>query len=333
MAIQFRRREFIFTLGGAAAAWPLAGRAQQGERVRRIGVLTPLVEADPETQMRIAAFRQGLEKLGWVDGRNIRIDYRWGGGNAERICHYAADLIALGPDVVLAHGSPVVAAFQQATRTVPIVFANVIDPVSAGFIDSLPRPGRNITGFTLFEYAISGKWLELLKEIAPRVKRVAVLRDTSIAAGAGQLGAMQTAAAGLGMELSPSDVRDAAGIERALTTFASAASGGLVVTGSTLALNYRSLIVTLAIRHKLPAVYPYRYFAAIGGLISYGPNPIGPYRRASEYVARILRGEKAGDLPVQNPTSYDLVINLKTAKALGLEVPPMLLARADEVIE
>ena len=329
-----RRRELITLLGGAAVAWPLAARAQQRERMRRIGVLMRLAADDLEGQARIAAFLQGLQEGGWSVGRNVRIDYRWALGDAERSRKYAAELVALAPDAILAAGGAVVAPLLQATRTVPIVFAQTPDPVGAGFVASLARPGGNATGFAIFEFGISGKWLELLKEIAPRVTRAAVLRDLALAAGSGQLGAIQSVAPSFGVELSPIDVRGADEIEHAVTAFArSSSNGGLIVTGSALATVHRDLIVALAARHRLPAVYPVRVFATGGGLISYGPDSIDPYRQAAGYVDRILRGEKPADLPVQTPTKYELVINLKTAKALGLDVPPTLLARADEVIE
>jgi putative ABC transport system substrate-binding protein len=328
-----RRREFITLLGAAAAAWPLAARAQQADHVRRIGVLMTLAADDPEGQVRLSAFVRGLQQLGWTDGRNVRIDTRWGAGDADRYRRYATELVALVPDVVLASTSLAVGRLQEATRTVPIVFVQVIDPVGAGFVDSLGRPGGNTTGFTVFEYGISGKWLELLKEIAPSVTRVAVLRDPAIAAGSGQLSAIQSVAPSFGVELIPVGVRDAGEIERAITAFARSSNGGLIVTGSTLAAGHRDLIITLAARHRLPAVYADRVFVASGGLISYAPDRVDHYRRAASYVDRILKGEKPADLPVQAPTKYELVINLKTAKALGPEVPPTLLARADEVIE
>ena len=327
------RREFITLLGSAAAAWPLAARAQQKERVRRIGVLNTFAAEDPEGQARIGAFLQGLQEWGWAVGRNVRIEYRWAAGDAERIRKYAAELVALAPDVILAAGGAVVAPLLQATSTVPIVFAQTPDPVGAGFVASLARPGGNATGFTIFEYGISGKWVELLKEIAPRVTRVAVLRDPAISSGTGQLGAIQSVAPSFGVELSPLNMRDAPEIERAVTAFAQSSNGGLLVTGSALATVHRDLIITLAARHRLPAVYPVRFFVSSGGLISYGPDSVDPYRRAAAYVDRILKGEKPADLPVQAPTKYELVINLKTAKALGLTVPETLLARADEVIE
>jgi putative ABC transport system substrate-binding protein len=328
-----QRREFITLLGGAAVTWPLTARAQQGERVRRIGVLQSLAADDPEGQARLAAFAQGLQQSGWTIGRNVRIDTRWAVGDAERFRRYAAELVALAPDVILAVGAAAVAPLLQATHTVPIVFVNTSDPVGAGFVESLARPGGNATGFLLYEYGISGKWLELLKEIAPRVTRVAVLRDSTLGAGIGQLGAIQAVAPSFGVELRPVDVRDVPEIERAVAAFARASNGGLIVTGSSLALVHRDLIVTLAARHKLPAVYFQRVYVTSGGLISYAPDQIDQFRRAAGYVDRILRGEKPADLPVQAPTKLELVINLKTAKALGLELPATVLARADEVIE
>jgi putative ABC transport system substrate-binding protein len=328
-----KRREFITILGGAAAAWPIKARAQQGERMRRIGVLQTLAADDPQTQANVAAFLQGLQKLGWSDGRNVRIDYREGMGDTDNIRKNAAELVAFAPDVILAVGTANVGLLLQATRTVPIVFVFVADPVGAGFVDSLARPGGNATGFVQFEYGLSGKWLELLKEIAPRVTRAAVLRDPAITAGIGQWGAIQSAAPSLGMEVSPVNVRDAGEIERAITTFARTSNGSLIVTGSALAAIHRDLIITLAARHELPAVYFERAFVAAGGLISYGADLLDQHRRAAAYVDRILKGEKPSDLPVQAPTKYGLVINLTTAKALGLTMPPTLLARADEVIE
>jgi putative ABC transport system substrate-binding protein len=326
-----RRREFIGLLGGAAA-WPLVARGQQPERMRRIGVLSG-VEDDAEQRARLAAFLQGLQQLGWTEGRNVRIDTRAGGGDATIISKYAAELIALAPDVILAIGNATVSPLLQATRTVPIVFPILIDPVGAGFVDSLARPGGNATGFILFEYGIAAKWLELLKQIAPGVTRAAVIRDPAVAAGIGQFGAIQSVAPSFGVELNPVNVRDAGEIERAVAAFARSSNGGLIVTGSALAVVHRALIVTLAARHKLPAVYFDRFFVTAGGLISYGTNQVDQFRRAAGYVDRILKGEKPADLPVQAPTKYELVINLKTAKALGLTVPPALLARADEVIE
>ena len=327
-----KRREFIRLLGGAVAAWPLTARAQQGDRMR-IGVFMPLAEDDLVGQARIAAFLQGLQHTGWTDGGNVRIDYRWSAGDDEGVRKYAAELVALAPDVILATGSATVGALLQATRTIPIVFPIAVDPVGAGFVESLARPGGNATGFLLFEYGISGKWLELLKEIAPKLKRVAILRDPSIAAGSGQLGAIQSVAPSLGVELSPFGVRDGGEIERAIDAFARVPNSGLIVTGTPLATVHRDLIIALAVRYRLPAVYYDRLFVSAGGLISYGPDILDQYRRAAAYVDRILKGEKPADLPVQAPTKYELVINLKTAKALGLEIPPTLLARADEVIE
>jgi putative ABC transport system substrate-binding protein len=327
-----RRREFI-TLVGSTAAWPLAARAQQGDRMRRVGVLMGSAQDDPQGQARVSAFAQGLQQLGWSDGRNVRIDIRWSAENIADTRKLAAEVVALAPDVILASGSPAVGALQQATRTVPIVFATAGDPVGAGFVDSLSRPGGNITGFAIFEYAIGGKWLELLKEISPRTTRVGVLRDRAVAAGPAQFGAIQTAASSFGMEVSPINVHDTSEIERAVTAFARPSNGGLIVTGSPLAQLHRDLIITLAAQHKLPAVYFERFFVADGGLISYGADFVDQYRRAAGYVDRILTGEKPADLPVQAPTKYELVMNLKTAKALGIDIPPMLLARADEVIE
>jgi putative ABC transport system substrate-binding protein len=321
-----RRRAFITLLGGAAAApamlWPLAARAQQPERMRRIGVLTNLAADDPEAQARKSAFLQGLRELGWTEGRNMRIDTRWTLGDGDRTRKYAAELAALAPDVILATGSNTVGPLLQATRVVPIVFMYVPDPIGAGYVDSLARPGGNATGFTAFEYGISAKWLELLKEIAPGVTRAAVLRDPAITAGIGQFGAIQSVAPSLGVEVSPVNVRDAPEIERAVAAFARSSNGGLIVTGSALANIHRDVIITLAARHKLPAVYFERFFVAGGGLISYGTEMLDQHRRAAGYVDRILKGEKPADLPVQAPTKYELAINLKTAKALGLELPP-----------
>ena len=330
-----KRREFITLLGGGAAvAWPCAVRAQQPERVRRIGVLMASAADDSESQARIAAFLQGLQQLGWADGRNVRIDTRWATTDADDIRRHAAELAALAPDVLVAATGTVTAApLLQATRTVPIVFVQVIDPVGAGFVVSLARPGGNATGFTIYEYGMSGKWLELLKEIAPRMARAAVLRDPAIASGIGQFAAAQAVAPSLGVELSPVDVRDAGEIERAVTAFARSPNGGLIVTASALATRHRDLIIALAARHRLPAVYSYRYMVAAGGLVSYGPDSLDQYRRAAGYVDRILKGEKPADLPVQAPTKYALVLNLKTANALGLDIPTTVLSRADEVIE
>jgi putative ABC transport system substrate-binding protein len=327
-----RRREFITLLG--AAAWPLAARAQQGERMRRIGVLLAATADDPEYQPRIAAFQQGLVLLGWTEGGNVRVDTRWAATNADDIRKHAVELAALAPDAILAgSGTTTVAPLLQATRTVPIVFVVVIDPVGAGFVSSLARPGGNATGFLMFEYGQSGKWLEVLTQIAPGVKRVAVLRDPTIASGIGQFGAIQSAAPSLGMEAIPVNVRDVGDIERDIAAFARSSDGGVVVTASPEASRHRDLIITLAARHRLPTVYSYRSFVIDGGLISYGPDMVDQYRRAAGYVDRILKGEKPADLPVQAPTKFELVINLKTAKALGLEIPATVLARADEVIE
>jgi ABC-type uncharacterized transport system substrate-binding protein len=333
MAINTARRKFIAALGGTALAWPLAVRGQQAERMRRVGVLEVRAADDPEEQARLAVFLQALQELGWTDGRNVRIDYRSAGADADRSRTYAAELVALAPDVILASASASVAALLQTTRTVPIVFVNVIDPVGAGFIARLARPGGNATGFTLFEYSLSGKWLELFKEIAPNLTRIAILRDPALAAGIGQFAVIQGASSSFGIELSPIDVRDAGEIERDVAAFARESNGGLIVTASAGALVHRELIIMLAARHRLPAVYPFRYYVTGGGLICYGPDLKDPYRRAAGYIDRILKGEKAADLPVQAPTKYELAINLKTAKALGLSVPLSLLGRADEVIE
>jgi putative ABC transport system substrate-binding protein len=327
-----KRRDFITLLGGAAA-WPVAARAQKREPLRRIGVLMNTSADDPEGQARIAAFHQGLQEWGWTLGRNVRIDVRWGAIDADNSRRYAAELVALAPDVILAAASAAMGALQQTTRTVPIVFVTVIDPVGAGFVESLARPGGNATGFALHEYTLSGKWLELLKEIAPGVTRAAVLRDPAVGSGTGQYAIIQAAAQSLGVELRPIDVRDPGEIERAIVAFVQVPNGGLIIVGAPAAVIQRNLIITLAARHQLPAVYANPYFARSGGLISYGPDSIDPYRRAAAYVDRILKGEKPADLPVQAPTKYELVINLKTAKALGLTAPDSLLARADEVIE
>jgi putative ABC transport system substrate-binding protein len=328
-----RRREFITLLGGAALAWPLAARAQRPGQIRRIGVLMNLTADDPESTRRVVAFGQGLQELGWTEGRNVRIDYRWSAGDTDRIRRYAAELVALAPDVILANGGTIVGALKQATRTVPIVFVSVTDPVGGGYVASLARPGGNATGFSQFEYGLSGKWLELLKEIAPRVSRAAVIRDPARTSGVGQFAAIQAVAPSFGVELSPVEPRDPGEIERAIAAFARGLNGGLIVASGTLGEIHRELIITLAARHQLPAVYALREFVTGGGLISYGPDYIDQYRRAAGYVDRILKGEKSADLPVQTPTKYETLINLKTAKALGLDVPPTLLARADEVIE
>jgi putative ABC transport system substrate-binding protein len=328
-----QRREFITLLGSAAATWPVLARAQQPGRVRRIGVLSGFSVDDSEGQARVAAFTQALAQLGWTDGRNVQIEYRWGAGGADNIRKYATELVALAPDVVLATGGTSLGPLLQASSTVPIVFANVPDPVGSGFVESLARPGGNATGFMQFEYNLSAKWLELLKQIAPGVTRAKVLWDPAITAGIGQFAIIQSVAPSVGMEVSPVNVRDAGEIERAITVFARSSNGGLIVTGSALALVHRELIVTLAGRHKLPAVYFDRAFVTAGGLISYGAVLIDQFRGAAGYVDRILKGEKPADLPVQAPTKYEVVINLKTAKALGLDLQPTLLARADEVIE
>jgi putative ABC transport system substrate-binding protein len=327
-----RRRDFV-TLLGSAAAWPLAARAQPGERVRRIGALLPAAADDAVFQARIGAFLQELALLGWAIGRNVSVDIRWGTTNPAEIRRQAKELVALAPDDILAGGISTVPSLLQATRTIPIVFVMVTDPVAAGFVDSLARPGGNVTGFMNSEYGMSGKWLELLKEVAPTVTRVAVLRDPAISSGIGQFAAIQSVAPQLGMDVSPMNVRDAAEIEHAVTAFAGIPNGGLIVTASALAVGNRELILMLAARHKLPTVYWERFFVAAGGLISYGPNFIDQFRRSAGYVDRILKGEKPANLPVQAPTKFETVLNLKTAKALGLDVPPMMLARADEVIE
>ena len=327
-----KRRAFIALLGGAAA-WPLAARAQKTERMRRIGVLLPAAADDAVFQARMGAFLQELALLGWGIGRNVRIDIRWGTTDAAEIRRQAAELVALAPDDILAGGISTVPSLMQATRTIPIVFVMVSDPVAAGFVDSLARPGGNVTGFMNYEYSMSGKWLELLKEVAPTVTRVAVLRDPTISSGIGEFAAIQAVAPQLGIDVSPMSVRDAAEIEHAVTAFAGIPNSGLIVTAGRLAVANRELILMLAARHKLPAVYFERFFVADGGLMSYGPDRIDLYRRAAGYVDRILKGEKPADLPVQNPTKYELVVNLKTAKALGLDVPWILQQRADEVIE
>ena len=330
---RLKRREFITLLGGAAATSPLTAWAQQAERVRHIGVLSTLSEDDPEAKARSAAFLQTLQDLGWTDGRNVRIDLRWAAGDDERIRKFVAELIALKPDVILATGVSSVDPLQRATSTIPIVFAQVTDPVGAGLVESLARPGGNATGFALFEYSTSGKWLELLKQIAPGIRQVGVLRDQTSQTGLGQFAAIQSAAPPLGIELRPVGVRDASEIERGIRALAQSSNGGLIVTTGAYALVYRELILALAARHRLPTVHPYRSLVANGGLMSYTPDRVDPYRRAAGYVDRILKGEKPADLPVQAPVKFVLTINLKTAKALGLDVPATLLARADEVIE
>ncbi len=327
------RREFITLVGGAAAAWPRAARAQQAERVRRIGILLPAAADDTVFQARVGAFLQALALLGWTIGRNVRIDTRWATTNAADIRRHAAELVALAPDVILATGDSTVPPLLQATRTVPIVFPVVTDPVAAGYVDSLARPGGNATGFMIFEYSMGGKWLELLKEIAPNVTRVAVLRDPANPSQTAQFGAIQAVAPSLRLEVNPISLRDAGEVEQSVETFARSPNGGLIVTAGGAAVRHRDLIVTLAARHKLPAVDWERFFVAAGGLISYGADLIDQYRRAAGYVDRILKGEKPADLPVQAPTRYETVLNLKTAKALGLDIPASVLARADEVIE
>jgi len=327
-----RRREFITLLGGTMAAWPLGARTQ--ERIRRVGVLTGAGGPnDEEAPARKAALEQGLERAGWVEGGNLRIDYRFPAANPEATRKYAAELVALAPDVIVSSGTASMAPLLQATRTVPIVFVNVADPVGAGFVDSLARPGGNVTGFLQFEYSLSGKWVELLKEIAPRVTRVAVLRDPTVTSGIGQFAVVQSVAPSAGMEVVPINVRDPAEIERRFGAFANSANGGVIATASALAVVHRDLLVALAARHRLPAIYHRKVFVVAGGLISYGPNLIDQFAHAGGYAGRILNGEKPADLPVQAPTKYELIVNLKTAKALRLEVPSPLLARADEVIE
>jgi putative ABC transport system substrate-binding protein len=327
-----KRREFITLLGGAAVAWSVAARAQQPERMRRVGVLVNRSENDPDGQDVVAAFVRELQRLSWSDGRNVHIDTRWGAGDRDRYRRLAAELVGLVPDAVLAATSDVVAALQQASQATPIVFVGVIDPIGSGLVASMARPGGNATGFTVFEYAIAAKWLELLKEIAPSLTRVAVLRDANVASGIGQFAAIQTVAP-IGTELSAIGVRNANEVENAVAALGRDPKGGLIVTASGFGANHPQLIATLAARHNVPAVYPFRYFARAGGLMCYGPNYPDQYRRAAGYVDRILKGEKPADLPVQAPTKYELVINLKTAKALGIDVPPTLLAHADEVIE
>ena len=328
-----KRRKFIALLGGAVAL-PLAARAQQPERMRRIGILLPAAANDADFQTWVGAFLQELALLGWTIGRNVRIDIHWATVNHAEIRKQAAELVALAPDVILASGTSAVGPVLQATRTVPVVFPIVVDPVGAGFVDSLARPGGNATGFLTFEYGLSGKWLELLKQIAPGVTRVAVFRDPASPSGTGQFGAIQAVAPSLGVEVSPLNAqRDAGDIERAIAAFARGANGGLIVTATGMSILHHDLFISLAARHKLPAVYYERFFVAAGGLISYGPNRTDQYRRAAGYVDRILKGEKPADLPVEAPTKYELVINLKTAKELGLTIPQAVLARADDVIE
>jgi putative ABC transport system substrate-binding protein len=328
-----RRREFITLSGGAAIAWPLTALAQQGKRMRRVGVLMPYAANDPQAQTRNAAFLQALQQLGWTVGNNVEIDYRWSAGSEDDTRKYAAELVGLAPDVIFVSGSAAVEPLRRATRTVPIVFVLVPDPVGAGFVESLARPGGNITGFTQFDYSIAAKWLELLKEIAPNITRAAVVRDPSITAGIGQWAVIQSMASSLAIEVSPVNIGDANEIERTLTVFTRSPNGGLILTGSALAVVHRDLIIALAARHRLPAVYYDRHFVVAGGLISYGSDLVEQFRLAAAYVDRILKGEKPAELPVQRATKYNLVVNLKTAKALGLTIPPTLLSRADEVIE
>jgi len=327
-----RRREFITLLGGAAA-WPLMARAQQPDRMRRIGVLMNFTADDPEGQGRLKAFLQGLQRQGWVEGRNVRVDVCWAGGHAERYRTCAAELVGSTPDVILAGSGAAMPALMEATHSVPIVFVQTVDPVGSGWVTSLAAPGGNATGFSQFEFSIGGKWLELLKQIAPRLKRVVILRDGVNSDGTAQFAAIQSAAPSLGVEVTPVSVRDPREIERGVTAFAARPEGGLIATASAYTAAHRDLIIALAARHRLPAVYPFSYFATSGGLISYGPEPIDQLQRAAEYTHRILNGEKPSNLPVQAATKFELVINLKTAKALGLNIPPSLLARADEVIE
>ena len=328
-----RRRDFIQGIATSAAAWTRAARAQQAETTRRIGVLAAFAADEPVGQTLYAAFIQELQQLGWSDHGNVRIDARWAAGNAADLRKYAAELVPLAPDVIFAVGSATLGPLLEATHTVPIVFVIVPDPVGAGYVDSLSRPGGNATGFMMFEYSLCGKWLELLKEISPGITRAAVLRDASLVAGIGQFAVIQSVAPSVGVEVSPFNIRDADEIERAVTAFARSANGGLILTASALSVVHRDLIIMLAARHKLPAVYVERLFVAAGGLISYGPNFIDQHRQAAGYIDRILKGEKPADLPVQAPTKYELVVNLKTAKALGLSVPQSILTRADEVIE
>ena len=333
MSARVKRRDFITLLGGAAAAWPLAAHAQQPERVRHVGVLMNLAATDAEGQARLAAFLQGLQEYGWAVGRNMRIDIRWTAGNADDIRKYAAELVALTPDVILVSGGTALGPMLQVTRSVPVVFTQTFDPVSSGFVASLARPGGNATGFTGLESIMGAKWLELLKEIEPRVERAAVLRDPASPQGLGQLGSIQTAAHSAGIDVRPVNVRNADEIERDITAFVRGSNSGLIVLGSGFTIDHRNLIIELAARYKLPTIYPFRVFVTDGGLMSYGHDPIDPHRRAAAYVDRILKGEKPADMPVQAPTKYELAINLKTAKALGITVPSSLLAHADEVLE
>src|SRR5215213_10248604 len=329
-----KRREFVGLVASVAFGLPAAVRAQQAAVMRQMGVLTPLAETDPVGRARIAAFQEGMRELGWIEGHNLRIEYRWAGGNPGDARKYATEFAALSPEIILTGGSVLVAPLLQATRTIPIVFVHVPDPVGAGFVDSLAHPGGNATGFVQFEYGLGAKWLELLKQIAPGITRVALLRDPAITAGIGQFGAIQSAAPSLGVEVSPVNLRgDVSELDRALTAFAGNSNGSVILTGSALSVVHRDLIITLAARHKLPALYFERFFVRAGGLISYGPDLVDQYRQAAKYVDRVLKGENPADMPVLTPTKYEMAINLKTAKALGLTVPQALLAQADEVIE
>jgi putative tryptophan/tyrosine transport system substrate-binding protein len=328
-----RRREFVTLLGGIAVAWSVRARAQQSGGIPRIGVLMTLAADDPESPVRVAELLKGLQELGWIDGQNLKIEYRWPTADITSVRERVAELVALAPNVILAAGTPAVAALQQITPVVPVVFVNVVDPVGGGFVESLARPGGSVTGFTAFEYSLSGKWLEMLKEIAPRITRVAVVRDASIPAGIGQFAVIQAAAASYGIDLRVSDPQDANGMERAIVAVAGESNGGLIVTASVRAARNRNQIVSLAAEHRLPAIYPTRYYVTTGGLISYGPDLNDGYRRAATYLDRILKGEKPADLPVQAPTKYELSINLKTAKSIGITIPPTLLATATDVIE
>jgi ABC-type uncharacterized transport system substrate-binding protein len=330
---QLGRREFITLLCGASAAWPLMARAQQAERVRQLGVLMPTGERDPETQLRVGAFREGLQKLGWVEGRNLRVEYRWGGGSLERTRTYAAELVALKPDVIFGAPTSAAVALHRETRTIPVVFAQVPDPVGVGLVESLARPGGNLTGFALYEYAIALKWLELLKQIAPHVTRVAILYDPEQPTSPGYISPIEATAPSFSVQILPHPVRDAGAIERAIETFAAQPNGGLILPPGALMVGHRDLIISLAARHRLPSIFPFRYYVAGGGLASYGVDNLNLYRRAAGYVDRVLKGETPANLPVQFADKFELVINLKTAKALGLEVPVSLLARTDEVIE
>jgi putative ABC transport system substrate-binding protein len=335
-----KRRHFLTLLGGGTAgcvlgayALSLVASAQTAQRARRIGVLMGLAADDPESQARLAAFAQGLQQAGWIVGQNVRVDYRWGAGNADLMHKHAAELVASSPEVILAHSSAAVAPLLQESRIIPIVFTLVADPVGAGYVSNLARPGGNVTGFTNFEYSIGGKWLELLKEIAPNVKRVAVLRESFVASGPGQFGAIQAASQSLGVEVRPLDLRDAGEIERDITSFAADPDGGLIVTGSPAATVHRKLIYALALRHRLPVVYNSRFYVSSGGLISYGPDFVDQFRRAAEYVDLILKGQSPSTLPVQAPVKYELAVNMKVAKTLGMVIPPSVLSRADDVIE